>query len=82
MRLSTKRLELFFSVTFAKNKIDSKNKVKSNGGRRTDNCGIPKCIAQTKIQDQKIDDEYRNKGKVSFLNGENMILRSSYTFFV
>ena len=45
MRLSTKRLEIVFSATFAKNEIDLKNKVKSNGGRRTDNCGIPKCIA-------------------------------------
>ena len=64
---------LYMSATFARNAIQSKNKVKIHGVTRTDNRGIPKCILQTEMQNQKIADEIRNTVKVAVLNGDKTV---------
>ena len=64
---------LYMSATFARNAIQSKNKVKIHGVTRTDNRGIPKCILQTEMQNQKIADEIRNTVKVAVLNVDKTV---------
>ena len=64
---------LYMSASFARNAIKSKNKVKIHGVTRTDNRGIPKCVLQTEVQNDKVAEEQRNTVKVAVLEGDKTI---------
>ena len=64
---------LYMSATFARNAMRHTKKVKIHGVTRTDNRGIPKCVMQTEIQNDKVADETRNTVKVAVLENDSSI---------
>ena len=64
---------LYISSTVARSVLNSKNKVKIYGVKRTDDCGIPKCVFQTEFQNSQIVDEYQNTVKAAVLEGDSII---------
>ena len=64
---------LYMSATFARNAFISDNKIKIHGVTRTDKRGLPKCIMQIEVQNEKIADELRNTVKVAVLEGDSKV---------
>ena len=64
---------LYMSASFARYSINSINKIKIHGVTRTDNRGIPKCVLQTELQNDKMADEQRNTVKVAVLENDTTI---------
>ena len=73
---------LYMSALFAKIAINGKNKVKIHGVTRNDKKGLPKCIGQIELSNEKMVQKYQNTIKVAKLEGDpaitNLIAISYY----
>ena len=62
---------LYMSASFARAALLSKNKVKIHGVTRGDKKGIPDCVKQIELKNEKMVLEVKNTVKVAVLEGDN-----------
>ena len=61
------------SASFARAVLLSRNRVKINGVRRCDKKGIPDCVKQVELKNEKLVLQTRNTVKVAVLEGDDVI---------
>ena len=61
------------SALFARGALNSKNEVKIHGVARSEGKGIPRCIKQTEMSNEKVAASMRNTIKVAKIEGDSKI---------